>query len=198
MHQLARLGRESMHSLDWKHGPSHTTGASVTYVFKCHFANKQKCLFRIQFTIQLGGVSSNPTDFVHVQQLDRALIHADHVIHLSYSANCKHQFHEATPLPNQGPPGLWMAECRSNPLCLQFTRAQISQWLHIRHLLGEPADQARIIHACKTWCVRERRRQGLLCLLHCEIACVIVTRVTLYCSYRAHHACMQDMLCERD
>ena len=73
MHQLARLGRESMHSLDWKHGPSHTTGASVTYVFKCHFANKQKCQFKIRFTIPMGGVSSNPTDFVHVHEQDRAL-----------------------------------------------------------------------------------------------------------------------------
>jgi len=47
MIELARLGRDSLHSLDWKHGPAHTSTSSVTYNFKCHFANKQNCPFLI-------------------------------------------------------------------------------------------------------------------------------------------------------
>jgi hypothetical protein len=167
MIELAQLGRVLMHSLDWKHGPAHTSTSSVTYIFKCHFANKQNCPFRIRLLIPRGGVSSNPTDFVHVQDVHHGCIHIHHEIHMQYSANFPHENHEATPRVNQGAHPLWMAACVENPLCLTYNWHQIMTWLGHCHLLPGPDDVMRVVHACKKWCEAEMWRKGILFSMSC-------------------------------
>lgn len=174
MEHMVRLSREGVHGFPWKIGSAHTNLSSISYIYKCYYNLRQKCPFCVKLLIPRGGVSKNPADFVHVRVEDRATIHANHEIHLQYSASWEHCGHEACPRPNQGAHPLWMAACADNPACMHYGRAQICAWLQNRGLLPEAEDSTRIVHACKKWCETQYLCHGTVVHTVCPVYIAIL------------------------
>jgi hypothetical protein len=167
---LQRLATEHCAGLSWKLGNSKTRDASVTYEYRCHFGNFQKCPFQLRLVIPRGS-HGNRRDFVHVANKHRALIHAQHLIHIEYTSSVEHSGHTECPKVNQGAHPLFKKACHDNPLMYRFSRAQICEWLQHSGLLPDGQDRARIIHACKKWAESESRG-GACAMCWCCHLCV--------------------------
>ena len=85
-------------------------------------------------------------------------IHVHHQICIEYTASLQHSGQTACQKVNQGLTPLFKLVCQETPLMYQFTRAQISEWLHNTKLVPDHSDTQRIVHACKKWAETKTRR----------------------------------------